>query len=157
MKNATRKFTLAAAATALVGFAGQAQSAPFFIGKMIFTAKSGTCDWDPVGNRTHVRFAPANVGDNGTDSSLSMFDDWGGAGLSLLGGSFNTTLQSVRYYDVWIGAYEQTGAKVKFSSQTPATIAATTPLVNVTGQIQGVIGGQLCTVNFRMSLVRAVN
>lgn len=159
MKRIIMKFALAATASAaLVGLAEQAQAETRFVGRIIFTAKSGTCDWDPVGNRAQIRFTPANVGDNGSDSSLSQFDDdWGGLGATLVGGSFNTTLKAVRAYDIWGGAWSRSGVKVKFSTQTPATILTTTNLVNVTGQLQNWVGGPLCVVTFRMSLVRAVN
>ena len=154
------KTVLAAAAfaTAISGvMCAEAVAGSFFIGKAIFTASSGTCEWNPIVARPKVRFAPAKVNDNGDDTRLSFFYDWGGLGMTLSGGSFTSTFQAVTAYDVWAGAGDAGVVKIKVSKQTPAKILATTDNVVLQGQIRGGVAGTDCTLAFQMSLVRAAN
>lgn len=148
--------TLAAAALAACAATSTAEASPRYIGIMMFTSiVSGACDWNPVGSRREVRFTPADVGDNGPDSGLSEFNDWGGLGTTLAGAAFDTTPRAVRAYDIWGGATLKPGVKVKFGTQVPATITPTSNFVTVTGTVQNWTGGPTCLLAFRMNVTRS--
>lgn len=149
--------TLAAAAAAafmLTGMAEVAKAETRFIGGLIVTAKSGTCGNDPTGWRFQTRFAPANVGGNGTNSRLSLFSDRYAVGMTLVNGSFNNTLRGVKASDIYNGVFTFSGIKVSFLTQQPASILATSNSVDATGQIKGLFGGPLCVAAFSMSAAR---
>ena len=45
-----------------------------FIGGAVITGISGSCpDYNPTGDRFHVRFRPSGLGTNGSSSALSLF------------------------------------------------------------------------------------
>ena len=150
---------LIAAATLTAAFSGMhsiaASAEAYFVGKVIFTTSTGTCEWNPVGSRRSARFAPAGVSNNGSDTRLSLFDDWNAIGMTLTNGSFASTFKAVTAYEVWAGAGDAGVVKVRVSNQKPASIAATTDNVELQGQIKGGIAGPDCVLTYRMNLVRS--
>lgn len=158
MISTLRTFAVGLAAMASVaGFAAVAEAAPVFVGRLIVTAQTGTCSGNSIGFHHKVRFVPANVGDNGANSSIARFDDWYAVALTLVGASFDSTLRSVKAVDVWAGSSSISGVRIAFTEQSPTVITATTDSVEVTGKIKGLYGGSSCTATFQMSVVRTAD
>ncbi len=142
---------------ALIALAGPAEAAKVrFEGGAVITSVSGTCkDYNPTGNRFHTRFRPAGVGDNGNWSGLSFFQLNGAMSFAIDNGSFTSSFKTVTYgqiYDnAWGGDFP---VQVKFTKQSPATIATTTQFVNITGAITNFDSMKGCTANFNAALVK---
>jgi hypothetical protein len=123
-------------------------------GGMVITAQSGTC---PNGNEVGVKFATRFTTESASlASTLSLFRGENAYNFRVNGRftSAYKVAEAVAIHD--FGGDPGNAVKVRFSSQSPATIAATTNFINVTGQISGWDEGPACTVTFRMSLTKRV-
>ena len=146
---------LAALSTSQIAEAAQSR----WQGEIAITGKSGTCpDYDPVGTFGRVRFRPGIGGDNGSNSMFSVFSSRGAASYFLSNHMFDATFRTVSTMVVGDGFSAVTNVvKVKFGSQKPDVILATTDFMNVRGQISGFDFMPLCTVNFKMTLFKRID
>jgi hypothetical protein len=121
-------------------------------GGMVITAQAGTCpNGDEVGTKFATRFTTENTS---LASTLSLFRGENAYNFRV-NGRFTSafkTAESVAIHD--FGGDPGNVVKVRFTSQSPVTVAATTNFINVTGQINGWDEGPACTVTFRMSLTK---
>jgi hypothetical protein len=119
-----------------------------WMGDLVITAKSGSCpDFDPVGDRYVVRFQPGGVGTNGASTFLNLHGRNWVMGYKKAAGRFNTAFQPVQ--TTMIGASIGTATSyIRFATQAPAAIAATTRFITVTGQIKGYDYMPACVVTF---------
>lgn len=136
--------------------AGSAEARVRFSGIMVITGNSGslTCSYRSVGDTVVVRFLPAGVADNGADSWLTLtYDEYVNAYV-LSGGSFGSTFQTVNQIEVGVST-ANVASQVKFTSQIPATIDATTQTLWITGAIKAYYDSDpQCNVTFRLAATR---
>lgn len=123
-----------------------------WMGDFVVTGKSGSCpDYDPTGERYIVRFQPGGVGANPAFTFLNLHGRNWVMGYKKATGKFNTVFQPVQ--TTMIGASIGTATSyIRFATQAPATIAATTRFITVTGQIRGYDYMPACVVAFSMVL-----
>ncbi len=121
-------------ATAVLS-AGQVLAEPRFEGVAMVTGFTGTCaDYDPTGSTFVARYRPAGVGDNPSNSGLSLFFPAGAYNYVPTGkftGSFKPVVNTV----IFDFAGTPPGSKVRFTSQEPATVTATTPFIQIKSEI----------------------
>ncbi len=121
-------------------------------GGFVITAQSGTCpNGNEVNTRTAVRFTTESAT---AASTLSLFRAENAYNFRVNGRFTSTykTAETIAIHD--FGGTPPNTVKVRFTSQSPAAIAATTNFINVTGQISGWDEGPACVVTFRMSLAK---
>lgn len=145
------------AVVALLSLCTTAQAAKVrFEGGFVVTGKSGTCsDYDPTGLRRYARFQPSNVGDNDNWSAFALFDQSYAESYQVSSGNFGRSYKTVIWRNVfadsWAGDHV---VKVKFTSQSPKTILASTSFVEITGSIVNFDQQNGCVVSFRMALTK---
>jgi hypothetical protein len=105
----------------------------------------------------NARFLPANIGTNGTKSSLSFLNQHWAQGYALTG-VFTSTFKTVTAQTIarFPGPSGYT-VQVRVTSQTPATISATTPMITLKGQVKGFSGfptNNNCVADFNVTLFR---
>jgi hypothetical protein len=133
-----------------------------FVGGAVFLSATGTCaDDNPTGNRTVARFRPEVPGsENGSGARVGLFRQDGAQGWRLNTGNFNVGSSSVfkvtEYSDVsdGPGTQESPVPRMRFLSQSPATINATTQVVTIVAEAQNFSYQAGCTARFRMVLQR---
>jgi hypothetical protein len=147
----TPRLLLALLAFATV-LAGSADARTRYTGSLVVTGKSGTCSYDPVGDRWLARFQPSDLGDNGTESSLSLF--WADGALNFqVAGRFTNAFKPAEAFAIFdFGDELDVQPRVRFSKQTPAKLSTTTPFIDIVGQIRGFNYMEACTVTFRLSV-----
>ena len=64
-------------------------------GDFTVTAQTGTCEPDNIGTGGRARFRPGIGGENGADTSLSVFDQRQTINYRLVNGLFDATFQTV--------------------------------------------------------------
>jgi len=151
-----KPLTITIGVLALLTAASEAQAVQHrFIGGAVITGKSGTCpDYDPTGDRFHVRFRPSGLGTNGSNSGLSLFQLEGAINFRV-SGRFNTTAKlATTTYIYSFGDVNPNAVTVKFTSQVPTTLDTTTQYINAAGVITGYDYMPLCTVTFTMSVTK---
>ena len=127
-----------------------------WIGGASIVAQAGTCPFgNAVGDRFFVRFRPSGLG-NDANSNLNFFDDSFAQGHRLNNGRFTTTFKRVTATSIGGGSGSNTDTFVRFTSQNPATLTATTPFINIVGQIRGYDFQPNCTVTFRAAVTLRV-
>lgn len=122
-------------------------------GGITWLSRVGTCSsWNPVNEHAIARFRPSDLGTNGSYSNLTVFYSTYALGFRVLG-RFTSAYKTVDAQDIGsgMGTWQP---KVRFVTQVPATLTATTKQLVVTGQIQGFDYTPTCTVNFSMVLQR---
>jgi hypothetical protein len=145
--------------TFLIAATLQAHAAPVrWQGEFMITGSSGTCDYDPTGDFGRARFRPGIGGDNGSWSAFSVINSRNAYSYRLNDGLFNTTFKTVDTMGVGDGFGPiDNVVKVKFDTQSPATIKATTNFIEITGQIKGYDYMPQCVINFKMALFKRID
>ena len=153
---ATRSLLLLASLAAITVLPDNALAKTHFEGALVIYATAGTCsDYNPVGEQMTVRFQPGGLPGNAADTGFTFL--WGGGGYNLtvpgmITGSFKTGTLT--------GIFDYAGSStedIKFTTQTPAVIAETTPSVYADGKLTDFDGMIGCTASFRMSAVKRLN
>lgn len=132
------KIGLAALPAALALSATNAVAAPDYIGSMCITSVSAACadaGWS-AGACSQVRLRPGNVGGNGTGTRLSFFFDTFALNYTLPSGNIvGNAYQNVTGTRIGQSA-AQFPAQMRFRTQKPATLAADTPVITISGGIK---------------------
>jgi len=138
--------------------AAQAQRIEFIGALSIYAQQAGsTCnDYNPIGNRYVIRFRPAGLGENGTDSNLNLFDLDHATGLRLDNATFDTNWRQVTETVVGgrSGTNNQNATYVRFTSQIPSPITSSTFQLQIVGEIYNFDFQPGCWVQFLASGVR---
>jgi hypothetical protein len=123
-------------------------------GGITWTGKSAGCvnAWTFLNEHAIARFRPSGLGTNGTNSTFSIFYSSYAAGYRVPG-RFDNTLKQGEALDVG-GGMGTWPVRVRFTSQVPAVISASTPQITINGQIVGFDYTPGCTATFRMALLR---
>lgn len=128
-------------------------------GNMCITAISAACpagDW--VLTCYDLAFRPPNVSDNGTQTLFAFGDTRFRYGLRLASGSLvGTTYKAVTQTSITTFAFSPPNTTMRFTTQTPATITATTPNIYMVGNMNNVDGTPNCNLAFRASAVLSPN
>jgi hypothetical protein len=104
-----------------------------------------------AGNCGAFRYRPPNLGDNGPQTRFSYFDGLFAENYTLQTGSLiGTVFRTVQGTGVGSGGWTFT-ATMRFTSQTPAALAATSPTVTLQGNIRTFDGIAGCDVSLRAS------
>ena len=137
------KITLAAATAMIATAAGAQVSYTDWMGGGVLTSATGC----PNGNLNQhvnrvftVRYLPAGIGDNGTKSSISIFNQHYAQGYALEG-NFTTALKAVGAQTIArFPGPSGYPVKVAITQQSPGSIAETTPMINMTIKVTGFTG-----------------
>lgn len=124
-------------------------------GDFQITAIGGACDGVRIGTSGRVRFRPGIAGENGSNSSLSMFSPRQTANYTLVDGLFDDSFQTVA--TMYIGDVTtpiDNRVKVRFSRQKPAVLDSSVDFVDITAQIRGYDMQPRCVVTVRIVLFR---
>ena len=150
-----------AAATALVATGANAQvSFTDWMGGGVLSSATNC----PTGNlESHVnrvftvRYLPAGIGDNGTKSAISVFNQHYAQGYALEG-SFTAVLKAVTAQTIArFPGPSGYPVKVAITQQTPASITAATPMINMTIKVTGFTGfpsNNTCTAFINATVFR---
>ncbi len=133
-------------------------------GSFIVKKATGTClDYNPVGSNGISRFEPQLAGtDNGPGSSFSFFY-YGGhaAGFRLQSGVgvFTSAFKDVDNASIGFdfGSDDTNTVAVRFITQLPGTLKATTKFINIVAEIQNYDFMAGCTVEVHMSLIKRLD
>ncbi len=155
-----RKMKMSTAIAALVlallaNNSAQAATTRFF-GMIQITARTATCTIYQIGSNFPLSFYPADVGTNGTDSSVTFNHQTEAENFTLPNASFDNQFRPVTNTSVFNFVDTAGVPQIVFSTQSPAVIAANTNFVKVTGRIKGWSGPATCIYNFRMIGTRTV-
>ncbi len=133
-----------------------------FRGGMTLTAVSN-CRYLFVGQTFTTSFRPASttavpLGDNPQITSIAHFEPYSGDLYQLNGRFLVNQWQTLKASGLANEGYQYSAA-IKVTSQTPATIQASTQFVTLTGQIQNAsndpgVSGNKCLASFRASFFR---
>lgn len=147
--------TIFTAAAVLAAGALAAEAKPQFIGTFLVDTAAPACEsYIPlVGQPIGLRFWPANVGDNGTDTIFNLFDRIGAISHKVKG-ALSTTNKAYAGMVIDRNIEMYTGF-ISISKVT--TITKTTDFVNFAGIITNFDGLIGCTVTFRAAVVRQLN
>lgn len=147
--------TIFTAAAVLAAGTLAAEAKPRFIGTFLVDTTTAACDsyFPLVGQPIGLRFRPANVGDNGTDSTFNLFDRIGSASHKVAG-SLSTVAKAYSGTSIGGNAGTHSGT-IKLA--TVPTVTTTTDFVAFTGTITNFDGMTGCTVGFRAAVVRQLN
>lgn len=146
---------LAIVLACLAAGAGSAQAETEFEGSLCINAVTAGCqpDWGPGACFT-ARYAPRNVGTNGADTELSIFDRTFAMGLRLSSGN----PVAPDFYLVSFSKVARGGsvyrAGFKFISQSPAAPTTSTNSIILSGAFSSWDNITNCTVGFRAALTR---
>ena len=147
-------FTLAACTTA-------AEAKPaIWQGDAFIVTASGTCSvYNPAGNHYRVRYFPANLGDNGPESSFAWYGQDYTLGYFLAGFAFSSTPRKVVFRSIYSGGADRPSdpVTVAFVTQVPPAPTATTKFISIQGTITNYDFMTGCNVNFRMALGLTTN
>lgn len=126
-------------------------------GDFTVTAQTGTCEPENIGTGGRARFRPGIGGENGADTSLSVFDQRQTVNYRLVGGLFNSTFQAVETRYIGDTALPvDRSLRIKIVSQKPEVIDANVDFIDIIGQVRNYDFQTGCTVTFRMTLFRRV-
>lgn len=138
-----------------------------FFGSFMFIAHStdASCpDYNPEGDRGVARFRPQVTGsDNGTGARFGIFFQDGGYAWQLPSGNFNVGAESAfrptRFASVFdgVGFLDTTDtpvARVRFLSQSPASITTATQTVTIVAELQNFDFQTGCTPKIRLMMHR---
>lgn len=111
-----------------------------------------------VGDVFFARFRPPNLGTNGPETHLSVFQQFNtGAGAlsaQLASGSLvGTAFKSVSVTQIFARAGGPYAATLRFTSQVPATPVDTTPTISIVGDWTN-LAGDACTIGFAATLIK---
>ncbi len=158
--------TLAASMAALIVSAGTASAVEVkFAGTFLLKSKSSGCSANvSLRSQALMFYWPPGLSTNGTDSSI-LLRDWFELGNSqhfrLASGSLvGSTYKPVTVTTIFNkggGGGNQHAATMKFSAQSPTTVATTTPSIKISGSITNWYSDPDCTVAFSAVLNRAPN
>ena len=143
-----KSFCLVALTLALATSSADAANVKFRGYVCIKSASAGCAaqGWE-AGDCSYMSLKPAGIGDNGPQTSLSFFYNFGAVNHSLASGSpIGTTFKDVTGAFLFSGAY-QTTAKMRFTKQTPADLT-TAQDVAVVGDIRD-FDDDGCNINFK--------
>lgn len=122
-----------------------------FAGQIRTTAATAACQFYGVGRIDASQFHPTIAG-NAAFSAISFLQPLSAVGYKLNNINFDATFRNVITGGVgWGDPFSWTGSQVRISSQSPATITATTPSVVLRGQIkkpENDPGGVACIITF---------
>lgn len=125
-------------------------------GDLTFTSKTAGCSYNMVGDHLIARLRPAGLGDNGTNSNLTMFYQDYAQGFAVPGPFFTPNFKVARAADIGSGfGNYPANTYIKFLTQSPATIIPSTNYIIATGQIVGFDYTPTCTVNFSVMLQKS--
>lgn len=125
-----------------------------FEGFATITGFAGTCaDYDPTGDEFVVRYRPGGLTGNPANSGLSFFSPTGAYNYMPNGG-FSGNFKPVTENEIFDYHGTQPDSQVRFTSQTPANVNATTSFINVSGQIENFDFMAGCRVRFIMSVAK---
>ena len=150
---------LLSAATVLVLLAQPAAAAKVtWRGNMCVTAFTAACpagDWELA--CYSMAYRPPNLGDNGPNSLFAFGDETFRYGMRLASGSLvGSTNKAVTQTTVTTGGFSPpSGVTMRFSTQSPATLTATSPNFYAAGVINNIDGYSGCNISFRASGVLA--
>lgn len=120
-------------------------------GTMCITVVAAACpagDWEVA--CYGMRYRPPNLGDNGTATHFSFGNENFRYGLDLDSGSLiGTVFQPVSQTSVTAFGFSPPGTSLRFTSQKPLALAATTKSVEIAGTIKDVDGNSGCNLTFR--------
>lgn len=124
-------------------------------GNMTFTSRGAGCSpssWNPVTDHAIIRFMPSGLGTNGTRSYLTIFYPQYAMGFGLLG-RFTSAYKQVDAMDIG-GGISSYRPRVRFATQVPAVLTASTQQLTITGQISGFYYEPNCVINFTAAMLR---
>lgn len=149
-----KKYALAAAMTAALATPGLAETE--FRGGLCFASVNAACTavgWN-AGTCFSIRYAPRNVGINGPDTELSMFDDGFTVGFQLPSGNpVAAAPYTVNAAKVARGGYVHP-LGFRLTAHGPAAPTTATPFITMTGVFTNWDETVGCTVNFRAAVTR---
>jgi hypothetical protein len=147
-----KKTALSAVALLLASGAAWAASGLEFIGEINIQSASAACTRASevgVNDIYRFRYNPPGLGGSYAGTRFTLFDEGGAQNYDYPSGSLvGTTFQTVKGAGIYRSAYTWTTSKMRFTKQTPATLALTTKTVILTGDIQNFDDVAGCTVHF---------
>lgn len=150
----------------LAGSAGVASAEIVFVGTIKITAQTAQCGRQRVNDNAVSVFHPAAVGGNQNFAGLSWLWQHYSKGHALGGRNFDATFRTVTtggtgWGDAYIvGATRQAQIRIMTSVPAVGAITATTPAVQMTGQIRRFDddpGGLACVFTFIANYVKDSN
>ena len=140
---------------ALSATASPAWSQIRFVGAGTITSVTSACasqGW-AVGNIFGVSYRPPNLDTNGPTTYLNFFFSMGATSHRLSSGNLvGTTFQTIASTFIF-SVFRQRTEKMRFTSQTPATLTNATPSITFVGGIQN-WDVDNCNITFKASGVR---
>lgn len=139
-----------------------AEAAPsVWRGDAFIVSSAGNCtNYNPAGGRYHVRYVPANVGENSTDSAFAWLSLDFAQGYYLANAAFSITPQKTSrrtVYDGIPGKLEAAAPMVSFDKQTPTLVKPSSKFITIEGTIANYDSMTGCTIKFRMALGASPN
>ena len=149
---------LAAMIAGMVGWAPAEAAQVNFIGTLTIVGQSGTCDYNRVGERFSANYRPANLGDNNSDTNLTLFSERFALGFRKDNGLFTTSFQTVEWVSLGGGFGSDDGITVQLRiiTQSPAVLAANTAFVILNGSILNYDFDVGCAIVFQSAFVKRV-
>lgn len=160
-----KRIILAAIACIALGTPAYAQQWISWYGDAIIENPSPGCSTTGgtnVGSFVGMTYNPAGIGNNGTNSSIAVFQFRSGMSMRIVNGSFAGGDQPYEGRGVggngnrfqYPTGSNPTQGLVETFSQVPATLSDTTGYVQVTMRVSGYFGNPNCTLTLRSYLVR---
>ena len=142
--------------------AGSAEARERYEGFFQINSKLGTCtDYDPVGDRLTAKYLPALVADNGSQTQIGLFYQFGARALNINGKvnvvppSSTSGFKAAASVNVFEGWNSVPNQQIRYNSQSPVNIAANTPNITIKGQIKNYDFMPGCIINFVMILTKS--
>ena len=97
-----------------------------------------------------MTYRPAGVGDNGTATHFAFGNDGFRYGLDLSSGNLvGTAYKPVSQTTVTAFGFTPSNVSLRFTSQKPSTLTATTTSVEIVGNVKNIDGEIGCNLGFR--------
>lgn len=128
-------------------------------GNVCITAISASCvPGDFELGCLSLAFRPPNVGTNGAQTLFAFgTEKWRYTNRLATGTLVGTSYKGVSQNAITTFAFAPPGVTMRFTSQVPATITATTPSVYMAGNINNMDGVTNCNLSFRAAAALAPN
>ena len=141
---------------AIIAAAPAANARERFEGHFQIISKTGSCpNFNPVGERAFANYRPANIADNGPDTRLGIFFQNGARGFRVAGRvnvGANAAFKNVFGVIVFDGPDVVPGQQMRFISQDPPVVNATTRVIVIVGEIRRFEFMPNCTVRFQLTV-----
>ena len=149
---------LAAVIAGMVGWAPAKAAQVNFIGTLTIVGQSGVCDYNRVGDRFSAQYRPANLGDNNSDTNLTLFSDRFALGFRKDNGLFTTSFQTVEWITLGggFGFDENITVQLRIITQSPTVLQANTAFVILNGSILNYDFDVGCAIVFQSAFVKRV-